>query len=105
MNRVANESFLLVVYVIAALAAEDQRTGKPRMPKLPVGAFASRSEDKPGTLKLGDQLSDLARHDLKCPPSFRQSHSLHRCAFASSLFIPGERPLAAISPPAIEFRT
>ena len=87
VNRVANESLLIVVRVIAALAAEDQRTGKPRMPELPVGGFTSRSEDKPGTLKLGHQLSDLARRDQKCvtlPPSASPIPS----TFAPSLFIP-----------------
>ena len=112
VNRVANESLLIEVRVIAALAAlaaEDQRTGKPRMPELPVGAFACRSEDKPGTLKLGDQLSDLARRDQKMPhpPSFRQPHSQLRspsrlgCSefiIHPSTFILSEAP-SSTSPP------
>src|SRR5213593_2774692 len=51
--------------VIAALAAENHRAGKIRVPELPVRTFASGHEREPRLLNAGDQLANLSWHTPK----------------------------------------
>ena len=62
MDGVADLFFLIMTRVIAALAAQDQRTGQLRMPELAMGAFAAWYKNESCMLKVGDQLANLARH-------------------------------------------
>ena len=51
-----------MVRVIAALAADNQRTRKFWMPELTVRPFSTGNECKPRLLQVSDQLAYLARH-------------------------------------------